>query len=139
MSIEYHIFNFDGPLPSDEIMNAKDYRLPPLGDVDKVKEKIARYLPEIEWFEDRPFVGYTVDNHYLIEFYLSPDETGLVHGIGVFPYGIAEAEAVMRKFCLPNEWYVFDPQIGEWLYPSELTKWETNQTLKTKVMRKSCF
>ena len=127
MSIDYYIFNFNGPLPSSEILDAPGYTPPPLGDIKTVQEKMARYSPEIEWSRDDPFVGYVIDQGYLIEFNISPDDKGMVQCIGVHPNGIAEAEAVMRKFCIPNEWYVFDPQSGEWIHPTRLGQWNTGK------------
>ncbi len=124
MSIDYLIFNFNGPLPSNEEMGAKGYSSPPLGLPDFVKAEISRYLPGIAWSDDDPHLGYISDQGYGIHFRLQIDDQGQVSTIGVHPYGIAEAEQFMQKFCVPNLWYVFDPQSGIWIHPTRLGEWD---------------
>jgi hypothetical protein len=120
MSIDYYVFNFDGPPPPDEAMSARGYKSRPMGNIEAVQEKIARHVPEVEWEWSGWLVGHVVDKGYLIELAITADEDGLVYCIGVHPYGIAEAEPLMRRFCLPNGWYVFNPQSGKWIEPSNL-------------------
>ncbi|MEJ2209651.1 MAG: hypothetical protein P8129_11520 [Anaerolineae bacterium] len=120
MSIDYYIFNFDGPPPPHDVISSRGYKSQPMGSVETVREKIARYLPQIEWGSGKKLVGYVVDKGYLIELSLTPDKDGLVYCIGVHPNGIAKAQPVMRRFCLSHGWYVHDPQKGEWIEPSEL-------------------
>jgi hypothetical protein len=107
------------------ILNAEGYTPPLLGDVETIKDKMTQYLPDIEWSRDNPSIGYVVDQACLIEFNISPDYKGMVHSIGVHPNGIAEVEAIIQKLCISNEWYVFDPQSGEWIHPTRLGQWGT--------------
>jgi hypothetical protein len=120
MSTDYYIFNFDGPPPPDKVISVKGYKSVPMGTVEIVRAKIADHLPEVEWRSDDDFVGYVVDRGYAIEFFIAPDEDRLVYCIGVHPHGIAQAEPAMRRFCVPNNWYVFDPQEGRWIEPANL-------------------
>lgn len=134
MSIDYYIFNFDGPLPPDEVMSVKGYKPAPMGTVETVLAQISTHLPKVEWrpaewSPEHGFSGYVADKGYAIEIHVAPDEDGLVYGLGVHPYGLAEAQPVMRRFCVPLGWYVFDPQDGRWIEPAKLDDRRADATL----------
>lgn len=134
MSIDYYIFNFDGPLPPDEVMNVKGYKPAPMGTPGAVLAEISGHLPQVEWRPaewgtERGFDGYVADKGYVIEIRVAPNDDGLVYDIAVHQYGIAEAQPAMRRFCVPLGWYVFDPQDGRWLEPSKLDDGKADTTL----------
>ncbi|MFN8496241.1 MAG: hypothetical protein U0641_00125 [Anaerolineae bacterium] len=120
MRANYLIFNFGGPSPPDEVMNTEGYNSFPLGSVEYVREQFARYLPEAWWNDEDPTIASVVDQTYLIDFYASPNDDGLVYNIGVFPYGTARAGLFMRRVCLPNGWWVFAAGSGDWIPPGDL-------------------
>ena len=110
MSWDVIIFNFDGPLPSEESMNVKDYRPPPVGEVDIVRNKLSKSVPEIDWSD--PNRGGIQGDGFFIEFNLQKD--GIVQSIMLQIYGGGNPLPIIHKLCSDNDWFAFDTSIG-WL------------------------
>lgn len=122
MSIDYYIYNFDAPLPSDEVLCREGYRSKPLGDVRSVKAQIEQHAPNVHWAADDPFYGSIPSGDGVVDLNISPEADGFVYCIGVHPTHGVQAEAVIQPLCAANGWYVHDPQMGAWIAPQALAK-----------------
>jgi len=110
MSWDVLIFNFHGPFPSKEELNAKDFRPPPVGEVDLVRKKLSKSISEIDWSD--PSWGILRGDGFRMEFNLQKD--GIVQSFMIHIYGGGNPLPIIHKLCVDNDWFAFDTSSG-WL------------------------
>ena len=132
MSWDVLVYNFDGPMPSDETMKQKGYQPPPLGEAQVVRERISRSIPGIDW--SNPAWGILRIESLLIEFSLQKD--GVVDHLGLHVYGGGNPIPIIQSICSDNGWFAFDTSNGDWLDFENLSDagWQSFQSFRDKVI-----
>ena len=93
MSWDVLIFNFDGPLPDEDVMKVKGYQPPPVGDADTVRKKISDSVPEINW--SNPGYGVLRGVGFWMDF--SYQEDGIVKAFSLHLYGGGDPMPTIKK------------------------------------------
>jgi len=92
-----------------------EYRPPPVGELDIVREKISKSIPNIDWTTPR-LGGFQGDGFFMefefMKFKLQKDD--IVQWFKLRIYGGGNPLPLIHKLCSDNDWFAFDTSSG-WL------------------------
>ena len=133
MSWDVLIFNFNGALPSDEVLTTKGYQPPPLGEAQQVRDQITQSIPTVDWSD--PAWGILNTPDFQMQFNLQVD--GLVKSYMIHVYGGGNPLPIIQKLCLDHGWYALDTSSGDWLdlnNPSD-AGWKGFQQMRDQLIK----
>jgi hypothetical protein len=104
------VFNFNGTIPSDEVLSTEGYQPPPLGEAQSVRDKIAQSVPTVDWSDQAWGILNTPD--FQMQFNLQVD--GLVTSFMIHVYGSGQPLPIIQKICQDNGWHALDTG-SDWL------------------------
>lgn len=130
MSWDVMVLNYGGkPLPSD-IADADPAG--PLGPAAKVRQKIAKQLPGVDWSD--PTYGIFEGDGFTIEFNAGDGDP--IDSMMLHVRGGGDAIAALLEFANPNGWALLDCSTSEFLDPKNPSAegWEGFQGVRDKAI-----
>jgi hypothetical protein len=129
MSWDVFVLNLGGKRPPGDAADAEP--VGPLGPAAKVRKRIAKQLPGVDW-SDASWGVYEGDG-FTIEFNVGDDDP--IDSMMLHVRGGGDAIAALLRFANPNKWALLDCTTSEFLDPDDPSAegWEGFQTLRDKA------